>query len=268
MLAELTFISGHLGGASVACGSFGCRCVRRLKGASVKHLPAIFAMACFVVGSILAASYLVAQRPTGVIVDPQSRDLGTIEGQIVKCDLKITNREPYPVNLDIMKSCGCTSVTLEREQLRPGECTTAACDFDLRGAAGSFSSSVTVLYRRADAPSGVKTAPCFVFGTVNPIVRAVPDAVDLIAGRSERCTIRVSSARPNVQILRVTTDHAAFQAALREGTSQVDVVFDADRWLDAEGHGRLFIETNCEFARQIVVPLRVMRQTSVALREQ
>jgi uncharacterized cupredoxin-like copper-binding protein len=81
-------------------------------------------------------------------------DFGDIpQGKIVKSQFVITNNGGDLLKIErVISSCGCTVVEPEKKELKPGESTTAAVEFNSTGRVGKQQKHVTIISNDKEKP--------------------------------------------------------------------------------------------------------------------
>jgi len=109
-----------------------------------RHLVAVGSALCTLA---LAASTLHAQQ----LLDQVSKDFGSVpRGTILSHQFKLTNQTTAPLHVAAVRtSCTCTTATVGKLELQPGESTTLMVNLDTRKFSGSRSFTV---YLTLDRP--------------------------------------------------------------------------------------------------------------------
>lgn len=192
------------------------------------------------------------------MVDPPVKDFGMLRPQIIQCTYTITNPLPFDVVLTgVMKSCTCTSASLDRDRLAPGQSATLKCEFDLRGRAGPFAATMSVVYRGDGNNSKPDAVQCGARADVDPVVHVAPIRLEFLKGVGARRVVAVKMTEPGFRVHSVWTNHKAFTSSLSAAGDQVYVDFHPESWASSERSATMWIGTDHPFEREIAVPLAV-----------
>jgi hypothetical protein len=158
----------------------------------------------------------------------------------------------------VVKSCGCTNASLDKQILGPGEKATLACTYNLKGRAGKFGTAIDVVYCPVTATTGKTDALVLAaYANVIPRVRLSDEQMFFEAGRATSKTLSVEIVPAGCRVTAVVINHKSFNATVAQDSKHIEVSFDPEHWATGNGDPLMTVLTDCADERRIDVRLRV-----------
>ena len=205
----------------------------------------------------LSAAFTKRPHPPMLAVEPAEFKLGLVKPGLTSCEYRVTNYYPDKVDLvAVMRSCGCTTATLDRFQLSPGESAKLHCDFDLSGHYGNFVTNLAVAYRKAGTKGFSDTTTCVASAKIDPVVRLSSEHLEF-DGVARTQSIEFGEREPGIHVTGAYADDAAFEVSTDTISHQIEVTFSPQKWRHVHNNASLRIKTNSETQPQLLIPLIV-----------
>ncbi len=212
---------------------------------------------------LLAASAVCAylafpSRDEGLVAIPHAADLGELgQGESATAEFELVNRGRSPVEIRrVVKSCDCAEATADKMALAPGEKTPFRVRWSAGAKRGRVVTDVWVFYgAEGGRPLSTQVR---LSAVVLPDIEVDKEQLVFEPGKPARQTVVFSPGRLKEYTLRrVYCTQRAFDAALKPGSSAVEVTFDPALWREDHPPASLMVETSSANEPTVEIPLAV-----------
>jgi Protein of unknown function (DUF1573) len=167
--------------------------------------------------------------PTGLFAEPFVQDLGVIsQGDVAEASFTITNHHGLPLTIDnTWAFCGCTTPTVEKNHLAPGESTIVRSKWSTKGLRGNQSTEVTINYHLESSqpeksPPLPRSIQLGLKGVIDARLKVSQERLEVSPDSSKPYIIEViDEGTPKLDsgpILGVGASHPAFQVSISSST--------------------------------------------------
>ncbi|MGL6073365.1 MAG: DUF1573 domain-containing protein [Fimbriiglobus sp.] len=205
--------------------------------------------------------------PTGIFAEPFVQDLGVIpQGDVAEASFTITNHHGLPLIIDnTWAFCGCTTPTVEKNNLAPGESTIVRSKWSTKGLRGSQSTEVTVNYH-LESPQPEKSTPiprCIQLGlkgVIDARLKVSQEWLEVSPDSSKPYIIEViDTGEPKLDsgpILGTVSSHPAFRVTILSRT-QIEIRIDPKTIDDVGSMPAVTIMTSNPHEPNLKIPIVV-----------
>jgi hypothetical protein len=227
--------------------------------------PLLAAAAVAHCGSVWCA--LASRDPslTGLHAVMAAHDFGAVgQGEELRCTFTLKNYGPEAVRIvTVSDSCDCTTSDVSPKIIPSGETANVTLTWETRSSRGRQSTTAVVAWmpdtaERASA-AAFEYTPLTLSGDVMPDYRYEPEMLVFRAGEASKATIRFLPGRlPDVELIDAYASQRAFQVAILEDHSAVEVSYDPAQWPDDIQSAALTLVTSSPRAARCEVPITVV----------
>jgi len=125
-------------------------------------------LAIIVVAAVSLAACGGGSSPPRIVVDPTSQDLGEVPQKPLELTYTVRNEGGSPLRIGkVSTSCGCTTATVERDTIPPGESTELRVVFD-PVEHNLYGKLLRIVYLRSNDPTNPEVEAEFRVTVVRP----------------------------------------------------------------------------------------------------
>ncbi len=229
----------------------------------MRRVANLIAAILFAVVSIATAYLAVADIPEGLGVDRARHDFGRrYQGDVVKTQFDLTNQSSEPIEIvRIRAQCDCTTGSLDRKTLVPGESVPLETIWRIGGKRGLVTADLWLEYQQGSGSERQLWQRRLVLSAdVLPDILYSPSELRFTKDTKAQQRVAFRPGRmTEFELIEARCTHRAFQARLLEDEQVVDVDFDPSLWTAGQSKQppELIVTTTSVAESLSRIPLRV-----------
>lgn len=237
-----------------------------LKQDDVLSLVALFLC---MAGSVLSA-FLYFSLPSDSnkdieVLPSAMQDFGQVkQGTSTPITYSLVNASSIPLKIhNVVTSCGCTTTSISKKEIAPGEKSVLTLSYDSGQTRGSIHVAAHVIYSDAMSEE-YKSLPLEAKGAIDPDYGIKPERLQYEGNKklSKRVVVWPRHTK-DLSVTNVTCNKRFFTARIVkqavDGQMQIEVVFDPSEYYQDAGPAHLSISTTSQVQPVALVPIEVVQ---------